>query len=190
MKIAIAVTLSCALNAATTAAAERVVAVNSNNDPVTTISRDGLSPTQKAILAADEAWARAYQSCDLKLMDSVLHPDLMFIHAHARVDNKQSAMKQFATCSNEETIVEPLRVVVLSPNTGVIEAAMTIRAKGLAGSVQSLFTRVYVRDGSGWRLIAHQTTRNPGVDAAGKPLPNPAFQQPGAALATPAEIAR
>jgi ketosteroid isomerase-like protein len=169
MKSAVAITLWCVLSAAMVGAMERVVAVNNNNEPVTTLSTDTLSAVQKAVLAADDSWARAYQSCDVALMDKVLHPDLMYIHGNARVDTKQVAMKLFATCANEKTTIEPLRVVIISPDTAIIEAAMTLRQKGLKDTVDSLFTRVYVRQNGDWRMIAHQTTRNPGLDATGKP---------------------
>ena len=191
MRIVAIVSLVCALSLATVSAAGQVVAVSSNGDLVTTLSTSELSPAETEVLAADASWARAYQSCDMKLMDKVLHEDLMFIHAHARVDTKSVVMKQFGSCANEETTIDPLRVVVISPNVGVVEAGMKLRQKGRADITQSIYTRVYVREAGGdWRLIAHQTTRNPGVDADGKPMPNPAFQPPSAAPATPADGAR
>ena len=190
MRIVAIVTLVFALSLAAVAAAGQVVAVRSNNDPVMPVSTSTLSPAEKEVLAADASWARAYQSCDMKLMDKVLHEDLMFIHAHARVDTKPIVMKQFAGCTNEETIIDPLRVVVISPDTAVVEAGMKLRQKGRTNLIQSLYTRVYVRTGGDWRMIANQTTRNPGVDAAGKPLPNPAFQPTAASPAPPAGVPR
>jgi ketosteroid isomerase-like protein len=182
MRTAVIVLISAlALGASAARAAQRMVAVNSNNVPVSTISPDTLTAAQKEIVAADAAWGRAYQTCDMKLMDAVLHDDLIYIHAHARVDTKPVVMKMFGTCANQETTIEPLRVVVLGPDTGIIEAAMKLQQKGLSTPVQSLFTRVYVRQGGTWRLIAHQTTSNPGVDAEGKPMPNPALQPRNAA---------
>ena len=190
MRIDTIVTLLCSLSLATVAAAGQVVAVSSNNDPVMTLSTGSLSPAEKEVVAADASWARAHQSCDMELMDQVLHDDLMFIHAHARVDTKPLVMTQFGRCSNEETIISPLRVVAISPDTAVIEAGMRLRQKGQTEVYQSLYTRVYVQEGGDWRMIAHQTTRNPGVDADGKPLPNVAFPQPNATPSTPADGAR
>ena len=177
MKIVAIVTVVCGLSIATVAAGGQVIAVRSNNDPVSVLSTDKLSAAEKEVLAADAEWAQAYHACDMKLMDKVLHDNVLFIHAHARVDTKQLLMKQFGACGNEETIISPLRVVVISPDTAVVEAGMKLRQKGQAEAIQSLYTRVYVREVGVWRMIANQTTRNPGVDAAGKPLPNPAFQR-------------
>lgn len=171
------VALVSALYLSPGAAAAQVIAVRSNNEPVSVLSTDKLSAAEKEVLAADADWARAYQSCDMKLMDKVLHDNIMYIHAHARVDDKPVLMKSFGGCANEETTIQPMRVVVPNRDTGIVEAAMKLRQKGSTALVQSLYTRVYVRDGGVWRLIAHQTTRDPGVDAAGKPLPNPGFQR-------------
>lgn len=170
------VALVCMLGLAPVWAAGQVIAVRSNNDPVSVLSPESLSAAQKEVLAADANWARAYQTCDMVLMDAVLHDDILFIHAHARVDTKPLLMKQFGTCANEETIIQPLRVVVIGADTAVLEAGMRLRQKGQTEFIQSLITRVYARQGGSWRLIAHQTTRNPGVDASGQPLPNPAMQ--------------
>ena len=62
-------------------AAGQAVAVSSNNDPVMTLSISDLSPAEKEVIAADASWAQAHQSCDMELMDQVLHDDPMFIHA-------------------------------------------------------------------------------------------------------------
>ena len=131
-------------------AAGQAVAVSSNNDPVMTLSISDLSPAEKEVIAADASWAQAHQSCDMELMDQVLHDDPMFIHAHARVDTKLLVMKQFGRCSNEETIISPLRVVAISPNTAVVEAGMRLRQKRQTEAYQSLYTRVYVREGGDW----------------------------------------
>jgi ketosteroid isomerase-like protein len=159
-------------------AAGQVVAVTSNNDPVSVMSAGqlaALSPIEKEVVAVDAAWATAYRTCDAKLMDSILHDDIMFIHAHARVDTKPILMKAFAcTAPRDQAFIQPLRVVMTNPDTAVLEGAMTLGS--LAQPITSLITRVYVRQRGAWRLIAHQTTRNPGVAPDGKPLPNPIAQ--------------
>lgn len=167
----------------TTAAAGQVVAVTSNDDPVQVMSPEklaALSAAEKEVVARDADWARAYRTCDSALMDSILHENIMFIHAHARVDTKPILMKSFAcTKPRELAVIQPLRVLMTSADTAVLEGAMTLGSA--AQPITSLITRVYVREGGAWRLIAHQTTRNPGVDASGKPLPNPIAQPAPAA---------
>ena len=176
MKTVTMLGLVCAFSLASVAAAGQAVAINSANGPVMLLSTGTLSAAEKAVLAADASWAQAYQSCDMKLMDKVVHDDILFIHGHARVDTKPVVMKEtFSACRNETTIAEPIRVLVLNPDTAVVEGNLKLRNKGRTDLVQLLYTRVYVREGSDWRMIAHQTTMNPGLDAAGKPRPNPAF---------------
>lgn len=176
--VCIVVALVCASYLSPGGAAAQVVAVTSNNDPVAVLSAEklaALSPAEKEVVATDADWATAYRTCDSKLMDRILHENIMFIHAHARVDTKPILMKSFAcTKPREQAMIQPLRVVMTSPETAVLEGAMTLGSP--AQPITSLITRVYVREGGFWRLIAHQTTRNPGVGPDGKPLPNPIAQ--------------
>ena len=150
------------------------IAVNSAGGLVSLMTADEiskLSPLAKEIYAADQKWADAYRTCDMKLMDQVLHDDIMFIHAHARVDTKPILMKAFACGANRSgdrpTLTHPIRVISVTPDTGVVEAAMQVGSA--TNPVRSLYTRTYVRQNGMWQLIAHQTTRNPGVDENGKP---------------------
>lgn len=192
LRIAAFVTLVSALNLAPAAA--QVVAVTSLGATVSLMTADEigkLSPLAKEIYAADQKWADAYRSCDMTLMDQVLHDDIVFIHAHARVDTKAVLMKTFA-CGGKgaerPTLVQPIRVIAVTPDTGVVEAAMQLGQP--SGPIKSLITRIYVRQNGNWRLIAHQTTRNPGVDENGKPMPDPASQTASPAPSTPAGVAR
>jgi ketosteroid isomerase-like protein len=177
MRTAAFAAVVCVLSCAGVAAGQ-VVAVTSNNEPVSVLSQAqlaALSPIEKEVVAADADWAKAYRTCDAKLMDSILHDNIMFIHAHARVDTKPILMKAFAcTTPRDQAFIEPLRVVMTSAETAVLEGAMTLGSP--AQPITSLITRVYVRQGGAWRLIAHQTTRNSGVGPDGKPLPNPITQ--------------
>src|SRR5579864_7482223 len=157
-------------------AAGQVIAVNSIGGTVSLLSAEEiskLSPVATEVLAADAKWADAYRTCDMKLMDSVLHDDLIFIHGHARVDSKQILMKVFGACNGgtRPTLTQPIRVVVVGPDAAVVEAAMTLGPP--THPIKSFYTRVYVRQGGNWRLIANQTTRRNGTDADGRPLPNP-----------------
>ena len=157
------------LSLAPVVAAAQAIAINTEKGHVMALSTAKLSATEKAVLAADASWAQAYQSCDMTLMDKVLHDDIMFIHAHARVDTKQIVMKEFRACTNEQTITEPLRVLVTGRETGVVEARMKTRGKGRQDWIQFLYTRVYVRLGSDWRMIAHQTTFQAADATPGEP---------------------
>jgi ketosteroid isomerase-like protein len=158
MRIGIMVSLLAWLSLASGAAAQQGVAINTERGQVMALSTSELSTMEQSVLAADARWAQAYQSCDMELMNKVLRDDVMFIHAHARVDTKQIVMKEFRLCTNEETVIEPIRVVVMSPDSALIEARMKARNKGQQKWIQFLYTRVYVRNGSDWRMLAHQTT--------------------------------
>jgi ketosteroid isomerase-like protein len=160
--------------------AGQAVAVRSNNELVSVMTAAqlaALSPALKEVVAANTAWADAYRTCDEKTMDRVMHENILFIHGHARVDTKPILMKNFAcTTPREQAVIQPLRVVMIAPDTAVLQGAMTLGSP--VQPITSLITRVFVREGGAWKIIAHQTTRNPGVDADGKPRPDTGYPQP------------
>ena len=182
--VTIAALIGLAWTAAPLAAAD-AVAVDSANRPVLPLQTGALSAVEKAVLAADASWGTAYQTCDLKIMGNLLHDDLLFIHLHARVDQKPAMMKEFSGCPNESTLTEPIRVRMLTAETAVVEGNLKLRSKGSKNLLQILYTRVYTRADGGWKMIAHQSTMNPGLDAAGKPLPNPSLGATNAPAAAP-----
>ncbi len=159
-----------------TATAGQVVAVRSNNDPVSVMTAEqlaALSPVEKEIVAANTAWADAYRTCDSKTMDRVMHDNILFVHGHARVDTKAILMQNFAcTKPRVQAFIQPIRVVMTGQDTAVLQGAMTLGSPAMP--IMSLITRVFIREGGAWRIIAHQTTRNFGVDENGKAKPDPA----------------
>jgi ketosteroid isomerase-like protein len=158
MRIVTGVSLVGALSLFPVAVSAQAIAINSEKGQVMPLETAKLSAAENAVLAADASWAKAYQTCDMKLMENLLRDDVVFIHAHARVDTKPIIMKEFRQCTNEETIIEPIRVVVTSPDSALVEARMKNRYKGQQNWIVFLYTRVYVRSGGNWQMVAHQTT--------------------------------
>src|SRR5262245_13318206 len=124
MRIVTGVSLIGALSLCPIAASAQAIAINSEKGQVMPLSTAKLSAAENAVLAADASWAKAYQTCDMTLMDNLLRDDVLFIHAHARVDTKQIIMKEFRQCTNEQTIIEPIRVVVMTADSAFVEARM------------------------------------------------------------------
>ena len=108
----------------------------------------GAGKTEQEVLAADAEWARAYRACDMTLMDKVMHDNIMYIHAHARVDTKPLLMKQFSTCANEETIINPLRVLVQAYENDGGDPARTVgNLQGQATELARQFQPVLINAG-------------------------------------------
>src|SRR5262245_3016672 len=104
----------CALGLASLSAAQ-AIAVDSRQRQVMPLSTTSLSGEAKTVVDVDVSWAHAYQSCDLKTLDTIVDEDIIFIGARGAVDTKPVLMKEiFGPCNNETAIVNPIRVLVLN----------------------------------------------------------------------------
>src|SRR5262245_48960364 len=111
------------------------------------------------ILAADNAWARAFAACDTAGMEKLLGDDLLFIYYDAKTDTKPKFMASFARCYNERARSEEQTVRVYG-DTGVVTGVLRYKNKTTPENAL-VYTRVFVRRGGAWRLVSHQSTDVP-----------------------------
>lgn len=119
----------------------------------------GQSIQHDEVIAADQLWATAYQSCDTNTMDELLAEDLVFIHLTSAIDTKETFMAGAASCGMEMAKAEQTSVRVYG-NTAVVVGDLHFKAKGF-GEGALRYSRVFVKQNGSWRLVNHQSTTLP-----------------------------
>ena len=111
------------------------------------------------VVAADQLWATAYQSCDTNTMDELLAEDLVFIHLNSAIDTKETFMAGVSSCGMEMAKAEQTSVRVYG-STAVVIGDLHFKAKGF-GEGALRYSRVFVKQNGSWRLVNHQSTALP-----------------------------
>jgi ketosteroid isomerase-like protein len=117
-------------------------------------------------LEADRARCAATLSADLEALEPLLHPTLSYVHSNGVVDDRSSYLAKVASSAfryaSLEHDVDEQRL--LSPDHAVLLGRMTATGTvdGKPVTVASRTLSVWGRDEAGWRLMAFQSTRQPG----------------------------
>jgi hypothetical protein len=124
---------------------------------------DPLSP-EAEVRAVEQKRYRAMIDGDVETLESVLADELRYVHANGSVDSKYEfiASLDSGNLDYEAIDVDDQHVNVYG-QAAVVSG--TSRVRLLAGGAQRrarlIFTAVYVRGDSGWRLVAYQSTESP-----------------------------
>ena len=113
-----------------------------------------------AVKAADTSWRLAYLACDAETWDALLADDLTFLHNNGSVDDKSKQMASVRGCGLKTLDSTITSVRTYGDDTAVVMGALKGETKGGFG-FDLLYTRVYVIQDGGWRLVAHQSTDAP-----------------------------
>ena len=113
------------------------------------------------IVAAEKAWADAYQACDLPAMGRILSDDLTLIqHTTGGTMTKEPFIKSVGACAMEKVINDPARIRVYG-DTAAVQGTSTYHIKNVATPSSVIFTRVWVKNGGQWQVVNHQSTGLP-----------------------------
>ena len=116
------------------------------------------SKSHDEVIAAEKAWARSYQSCDMVAMGRLLSNDMLLIqHTNGATTTKEQFLKGMATCSIEKVENDPQRVRVYG-NTAAVQGKSTYTIKRMTEPISIIYTRVWVKTNEAWQIVNHQST--------------------------------
>lgn len=120
--------------------------------------------TMQDILALEtQRWA-AILNADWKALESMIHDDLVYTHAHAQVDSKSSYLNGLKTgkgCIRSASRSEE-QVRVLGDTAFIAGAlASDYELDGTTKHIRVRFLSIWTKTPSGWRFVGWQTTARP-----------------------------
>lgn len=120
-------------------------------------SKEGIN-----LLELEKQRYRAMVETDMELLDSILDSDLIFTHASAKLDTKESFMSSLRSGSlNYKAIdLEDLEVR-MHGGCGIItgNSFLDIHVRGEDRKLKLRFTTVWVETQGSWKVVAYQSTR-------------------------------
>ncbi len=119
------------------------------------------SPAADTVRQVDTSWGEAFRTCNLPVMDAVLHDDLVFIVQSGIIHHKKDQLASVGRCDMKQMDVQAAQVRVFG-DTALVHGTLDYRLEGpRVSSGRLLYTRTYVRAGGRWRMIQHQSTAVP-----------------------------
>lgn len=116
------------------------------------------------VIAVERRWADADQSCDVAALERMLSPNLTFVHTTGATDDRRGFLEKVTGCPFTRVESRPSQVRVMG-DAALVIGALRLTPKGGGPGQWIPYTRVYVREPSGWLLLAHQGT-DPGPPRA------------------------
>ena len=117
---------------------------------------------EKEVRAAMEAWRQARIHHDRAALEKLYAPELEYVHSNAKVESRKEAIDTIANGKERVDTCEFQNMTVRTyGNTAVARARLLLRttADGQTTTLDMLSLHVWVRNPSGWQLVARQTTR-------------------------------
>ena len=137
---------------------------------------DGTTDEQ-SILALEEAWGRALQQKDRRMLDRIVAPDFTFIEPDGSVLDRESYLENRSNDPTEITSIvfsEPMRVRIFGETALVSGIGTFDETRGGKRYRFSLrWKELWRKNPVGWQVVAGQATPvNPAWDAPfGVPVP-------------------
>ncbi len=114
------------------------------------------------VRAAMEAWRQARIHKDGKVLDRLYAPDLTYMHSTGKLENKKEGIDAIV---NGKEKIESLEFKGLSirvyGNTATARVEITLRTTtdGQSTTLVLATLHIWVKNPSGWQLVARQATR-------------------------------
>jgi ketosteroid isomerase-like protein len=109
-----------------------------------------------------DGFLAAVKKNDVTAAGRYLADDLIYTHSTGIVDTKQDYLNKLKSGDQKYTGIDFIKPTIrVYGNTAVIntQARMTGATKGVPFDNQLFLMHVWVKQGSDWKLVAHQTTR-------------------------------
>jgi ketosteroid isomerase-like protein len=122
----------------------------------------GQSGSEAEIKKAETAWTTAVSKSDAAAVASLLSDDLIYTHSTGLAESKSQYLAKLKTGAQKyDSIQYSDQKIRLFGNTAVVNGTfrMTGSTKGVPFDNTLLVTHVWVKQGNGWKLVSHQTTR-------------------------------
>ena len=117
---------------------------------------------EKEVRAAMEAWRQARIHHDRAVLEKLYAPELAYVHSNAKIENRKEAIDTIANGKERVDACEFEGMTVrVYGNTAVVRARLLLRTTTDAQTttLDMLTLHVWVKNPSGWQLVARQTTR-------------------------------
>jgi len=114
------------------------------------------------VRAAMEAWRQARIHHDRAALEKLYAPELEYVHSNAKVESRKEAIDTIANGKERVDAGEFQGMTVrIDGNTAVVRARLLLRTitDNQTTTLDMLTLHVWVKDPSGWQLVARQTTR-------------------------------
>ena len=128
------------------------------------LAQEPASLDRKALLASNSARFTAMVRCDLMALDTLLGPELTYIHSDGALESKAQFLATLRTGRLHYEAIEPgdLKTRVYG-EVGIVTGRSRMRV--IAGSellqFSVRFTAIYRHSAKSWLLVAWQATRLP-----------------------------
>lgn len=115
-----------------------------------------------AVRRTDISWGEAFRTCNLPLMERLLHEELVFIVQSGIVHHRADQLASVGRCDMKQMDVTPSRVQVHGP-VALVHGTLDYRLDGARATAgRLLYSRAYLKDAKGeWRMVQHQSTAVP-----------------------------
>jgi ketosteroid isomerase-like protein len=120
------------------------------------------APAEDEIRATEKDWSAAVVAQDFAKLDRFLSANLIYAHSTGAVETKDAYLKRLHTGAQKYTALEYEKTAVhVYGNTAVAHSHLTMRgtSNGAPFNDRLMMMHVWVKNGSQWQLVAHQTTK-------------------------------
>lgn len=114
------------------------------------------------VVAAEKSWAKAVMENDAAALDKILAPDLIYAHSTGVVETKADYLGKLKAGTQKYDLIDHEKTTVkVHGNAAVAHSVVVMRGTNASGPFDNrlMMMHLWVKDGSSWRLAAHQTTR-------------------------------
>lgn len=122
------------------------------------------SKTEQAIIALEQQWVDALVKADGAALEKLYADNLTYTHSSGTTDTKAEyiANLKAGKTKYESLVREDVKVRVFG-NTAIHTSKTSIKliTNGQPSAFAVKMIHVWVKEGSGWKMVAHQTTRLP-----------------------------
>ena len=116
------------------------------------------------IRAAEKAWAAAVKGRDFAALEKIFTPGLIYAHATGAIEDKEKYIGRLKSGAQRyDSITHESTKVVIYGDSAVAHSIMRMIGGNAAGPFNDhvMMIHFWVKQGGGWRLTAHQTTKIP-----------------------------
>lgn len=114
------------------------------------------------LLDADAQWNTLRLQADVAGLDRLLVDDWLLTHSDGRVQTKREYLDELATRSRRNQAIDNEDVAWRTYGATAVVTGVSVQAAVSAGTPWSgrfRFTRVWVRQGDAWRMVASHSSR-------------------------------
>lgn len=117
---------------------------------------------EETVRKVDVSWGEAFRTCNVPMMERILHEDLAFIVQNGTLHHRSDQLASLRRCDMRQMDVTPARVTVVG-NVALVHGTLEYRLDGArANAGKLLYSRAYLKGPSGeWRMVQHQSTAVP-----------------------------